>query len=210
VESILPDGPDNNVTPIKATRKPVSRRARFEVLKRDNYTCRYCRSTDNVLTIDHVIPVSLGGTDEPGNLVACCKDCNSGKSSSTPDDSSIARVLDDALRWSAAMQVAAGLALDDLEADQQYAAAFDRTWCGWTVQGTGELVDRPIDWRISVTTWRAAGMPLELLIDGASRALSNTRIPIHDKWRYFCGITWNRLTELQDRARLILDTEVSD
>lgn len=42
----------------------VSKRLRFEVLKRDNYTCRYCRASDGELTIDHVTPVALGGTDE--------------------------------------------------------------------------------------------------------------------------------------------------
>ena len=38
----------------------VSKRTRFEVLRRDNFTCRYCRSTDNELTVDHVTPVALG------------------------------------------------------------------------------------------------------------------------------------------------------
>lgn len=31
----------------------VTKRTRFEVLRRDNYTCRYCRSTDGALTVDH-------------------------------------------------------------------------------------------------------------------------------------------------------------
>ena len=57
----------------------VTKRTRFEVLRRDNYTCRYCRSTEHSLTIDHVTPVALGGSDDPSNLVACCRDCNSGK-----------------------------------------------------------------------------------------------------------------------------------
>lgn len=30
----------------------VSKRTRFEVLRRDDYTCRYCRSRENALTID--------------------------------------------------------------------------------------------------------------------------------------------------------------
>ena len=55
----------------------VSKRTRFEVLKRDNYTCRYCRSEENPLTVDHVVPTALGGSDAPDNLVAACKDCHS-------------------------------------------------------------------------------------------------------------------------------------
>ena len=37
----------------------VTKRVRFEVLRRDEYTCRYCRSKENELTIDHVVPVTL-------------------------------------------------------------------------------------------------------------------------------------------------------
>lgn len=37
----------------------VTKRTRFEVLRRDNYTCRYCHATDNPLTVDHVVPRAL-------------------------------------------------------------------------------------------------------------------------------------------------------
>jgi 5-methylcytosine-specific restriction endonuclease McrA len=65
----------------------VSKRARYEVLRRDNHTCRYCggKAPDVALTVDHVTPVALGGTDGPGNLVAACRDCNAGKAASHPD-----------------------------------------------------------------------------------------------------------------------------
>ena len=47
------------------------------VLERDGYVCPYCgRPAD---TVDHVIPVALGGTDTLDNLVAACKRCNSRK-----------------------------------------------------------------------------------------------------------------------------------
>ena len=39
----------------------VSKRLRYEILRRDNHTCRYCGESapDVKLTIDHVVPVSL-------------------------------------------------------------------------------------------------------------------------------------------------------
>lgn len=79
----------------------VSKRLRYEVLRRDNHACRYCgRSAPDVaLTVDHVVPVALGGSDDPGNLVTACRDCNSGKSASSPDAPIVANVADDALRW---------------------------------------------------------------------------------------------------------------
>ncbi|MFD9276847.1 HNH endonuclease [Streptomyces mirabilis] len=62
----------------------VSKRLRYEILRRDRYTCRYCGASapDAPMRVDHVTPVALGGTDHPSNLVAACEPCNSGKSSS--------------------------------------------------------------------------------------------------------------------------------
>lgn len=59
----------------------VSVRTRFEIFKRDNFTCRYCGrvSPSVVLEVDHVVPVCEGGTDDPMNLVASCWECNHGK-----------------------------------------------------------------------------------------------------------------------------------
>jgi hypothetical protein len=62
----------------------VSKRLRYEILRRDRYTCRYCGASapDAPLRVDHVTPVALGGTNHPSNLVAACEPCNSGKTSS--------------------------------------------------------------------------------------------------------------------------------
>lgn len=60
-------------------------RHRQTVLSRDNYQCVYCGSTDQ-LTLDHVVPVSRGGSDEIENLVACCQRCNSIKGARTPEE----------------------------------------------------------------------------------------------------------------------------
>ena len=52
---------------------PLSRR---EIFRRDHYTCQYCGNVTTVLTIDHVVPRSLGGKHEWTNLVAACPSCN--------------------------------------------------------------------------------------------------------------------------------------
>jgi 5-methylcytosine-specific restriction endonuclease McrA len=61
----------------------ISKRLRYEILRRDGHHCRYCGlgSDEVTITVDHVIPTALGGTDDPSNLVAACRDCNSGKAS---------------------------------------------------------------------------------------------------------------------------------
>ncbi len=71
-------------------RKPLSKSVRFEVFKRDSFTCQYCGRTapDVILEVDHIVPVAKGGTDEILNLVTSCRECNRGKSAKTLDDTS--------------------------------------------------------------------------------------------------------------------------
>ena len=51
---------------------------RKNVMKRDDYKCSSCGSTSN-LTIDHKIPLSLGGTNALSNLQTLCRDCHEDK-----------------------------------------------------------------------------------------------------------------------------------
>jgi hypothetical protein len=52
--------------------KPSVRRKIFE---RDNNQCRWCGTSEN-LTIDHIQPVSEGGTNRQSNLQTLCRSCN--------------------------------------------------------------------------------------------------------------------------------------
>lgn len=62
-------------------RKSLSKKVRFEVFKRDSFTCQYCgaRAPDVVLQVDHIEPVASGGTDDFMNLITSCRECNAGK-----------------------------------------------------------------------------------------------------------------------------------
>ena len=55
---------------------------RKSVLERDKYLCQPCaqdgRSTPCNI-VDHVVPKSEGGTDNPSNLQAICKPCHDAK-----------------------------------------------------------------------------------------------------------------------------------
>lgn len=54
---------------------------RFDVLLRDDFTCRYCglKAPHTELEVDHVIPVTLGGKATMENGVTACRECNRGK-----------------------------------------------------------------------------------------------------------------------------------
>lgn len=49
-----------------------------KVLEKYNHTCANCGSEDN-LTIDHIVPLSMGGTNTSDNIQPLCKSCNSKK-----------------------------------------------------------------------------------------------------------------------------------
>lgn len=63
-------------------RKSTGKRLRFEVFKRDHFTCQYCgaQPPDAVLVPDHITPVALGGETTIDNLITACEVCNAGKS----------------------------------------------------------------------------------------------------------------------------------
>lgn len=74
-----------------AKRIPLTKKTRFEVFKRDSFTCQYCgaKAPDVVLEVDHIIPVKEGGTNDILNLITSCKACNSGKSCRKLSDDSV-------------------------------------------------------------------------------------------------------------------------
>lgn len=55
------------------------------VYERDGYACQYCGAADD-LTIDHVRPLSRGGSNEMSNLLTACRSCNCSKGSAFEDD----------------------------------------------------------------------------------------------------------------------------
>lgn len=75
----------------------VPKRLRYEVLRRDNFSCRYCgaRAPLAELHVDHVIPRRHGGRDAAWNLTAACVECNLGKTDGVPDELTIREVRED-------------------------------------------------------------------------------------------------------------------
>jgi hypothetical protein len=191
-----------NDTPAVNVRKAVSRRVRFEVLRRDNHTCRYCgASAPNVaLTVDHVVPSALGGSDDPSNLVTACRDCNAGKGSTSPDERVVAEVDELAVKYAAAFEQASEMrrakAATEREVAEDFYVEAHKMWPhdDWL----------PGDWDTSIIRLAGAGLELEAMLAYVSVAVCAMNIPPRRMFRYFCGCCWNEVSRRQELAMELL------
>lgn len=55
-----------------------------KVGRRDGFQCAICKHTGNDLQVDHIHPVSKGGTNDLANLQLLCPSCNMSKGNRTP------------------------------------------------------------------------------------------------------------------------------
>ena len=180
----------------------ASKRLRFEILRRDNHACRYCGGTapDVALTVDHILPVALGGTDDPTNLVAACRDCNAGKASINPDQPIVDDVAQDAIRWRRALTVAAQRAVSD-EAEQD--KLNDQLFALWE-DSMPQWAALPNDFPQKFTTFRSRGLPQDAIAQAIWIASAAGHVPQRSRWNYFCGICWKKISELEATARALL------
>lgn len=68
-----------------------SKKLRFEIFKRDSFTCQYCgrKAPEVVLQCDHIEPAAEGGTADILNLITACFDCNLGKGARRISDQTV-------------------------------------------------------------------------------------------------------------------------
>lgn len=186
----------------------VSKRTRFEVLRRDNYTCRYCRSTEGELTVDHVVPASLGGSDNPSNLVAACKDCNAGKASTSPDEAIVVDVSDDEIRWARALKQASERRIAELRRRQEVTDWFVSLW----ESSMPAFADLPEVAEVADTVGRFMGLGLaaEEIEHAVHSAAAASHVYQRARWKYWCGICWNKVRTLHDEARAIFTDEPAE
>ena len=128
-----------------AERKTISKKIRFEVLKRDKFTCQYCGASapSVVLEIDHIKPVSKGGKNDLLNLVTSCKDCNRGKSNIELSDDSVLKKQQEQLQELADRKEQLEMMLEWRESLNQLEDDY--------VDAVVDLFDMQTDWSVSDT-----------------------------------------------------------
>lgn len=181
----------------------VSTRTRFEVFKRDKFTCQYCGRTPPtvILHVDHVVATANGGTDAPINLVTACQDCNLGKSDVPLDQ--VTRPLADQIAEAKERreQVEAfNQFLADARADEDDAIEtlgvhwFHSFMDGEWVFGSSSRIN-------SIRTFLRR-LPFERIKEAMDIAESRISVFGRDdnkRWRYFCGVCWNMIREAEGR-----------
>lgn len=177
----------------KSQRRPISKKLRFEVFKRDRFVCQYCGAhpPSVILEPDHINPVCNGGGNNIENLITSCFDCNRGKAGN------LLTVIPKSLKQKSAeiseredqingYREVIQLQLDRIESDM------------WVVADTlipkASVDGMRRDWLQSIKTFNAR-LERHLVIDAAEIAFSKYPFSIKNRFPYFCGICWNRIKE---------------
>ena len=174
------------------SRIPIGKTLRFEVFKRDRFTCQYCGATppDAVLEVDHIDPVALGGTNDEGNLVTACFNCNRGKAARSLTVAP-ASLSEKALRIAEAEEQLAGYrAIMRAQAERKEADV-------WLVVDAlfGEQETTHV--RFESIKRFLERLPLESVIEaaGIARGAYGIGRGRARRFKYFCGVCWRKIGE---------------
>lgn len=181
-------------------RKPVSKRVRFEIFKRDGFACQYCGQTPPavVLEIDHIVAVVEGGSSEPHNLITACFDCNRGKGAvplsdrASPEDLKVRRELvQERVEQAEAyeMMLQERRRAEDAAIDEVI-AVYEESFEGWTLLDKNRPSIRNFLRQLPKTEVIEA---MEIACTRMARnEKANSRSPA---FHYFCGVCWRKIRE---------------
>lgn len=179
----------------KNKRKTISKKTRFEVFKRDGFSCQYCGATPPavVLHVDHVDPVANGGQNDMDNLVTACESCNQGKSDRSLDDipqtlqDKAALVLEREAQIRGYQGVLAAKRQRIEDECSEVVDMYERFNEGYT------LNDKSL---VSVRNF-IEKLGLHEVLSAMERAYSNAKVRRNQEYKYFCGICWSKIREIQ-------------
>lgn len=177
-------------------RKAISKKIRFEVFKRDNFTCQYCGATPPqvILHVDHIVAVARGGENDMDNYATSCESCNQGKAANS---------------LTSVPQSLKSKAADISEREEQlrgYHAVIeakrnrieDESWDVAEILEPGSI-ENGFNRRnlISIRSFVEKLGVFETM-DAAEIAKAKFPWPTRKLFLYFCGICWRKLRESQN------------
>jgi hypothetical protein len=180
-----------------AKRKAMSKTLRFEVFKRDGFQCQYCGANPPqvVLQVDHIHPVSKGGSDEIGNLITSCQPCNLGKG--VRPLSSVTQGMKEQAKEAAEREEQIKGYAEVMEAARQRMER--EAWAVAAALEGAEAIDeysRANLQSIRMFIKRAGYWPV---IEAADTAYGRFGIS-QRAFKYFCGICWGLIREIENAS----------
>lgn len=182
----------------KPKRKAMSKRLRFEVFKRDAFTCQYCGAhpPNATLHVDHINPVSNGGGNDIDNLITSCDCCNFGKSDrllseipkSIKDKSAELAEREEQIAGYNAILMSRMNRIENESWDIAAAIEgkeFIESYSKQNLQSIKRFLER---------------LPFAEVLDAAISANSKFNQPGARQFKYFCGICWGKIREAQDAS----------
>lgn len=173
-------------------REPVSKKTRFEVFKRDSFTCTYCgaKPPKVVLELDHLQPVSKGGGNGLDNLFTACFDCNRGKGNREigvhqPSLGDRAALLQEKKEQLEAFQAMV------LEMEEQIEQTV------WVIIFELFRANKTSEIRFAACRNFLVELGLDECLDAAQIAMRNKPYSENQRFRYFCGICHRKRRERQ-------------
>lgn len=177
-------------------RKSISPKTKFEIFKRDGFTCQYCGShpPSAILHIDHINPVSKGGDNSDGNLITSCSNCNGGKA---------ARLLTSIPK--SLKQKSEEIAEKEKQINGYYKVMeAQKIRIETDVWRVAEILCKsyPIDgmrrdWFNSIKRFNE-NLGVHVVMDAMEIAASKFTYSEAKAFSYFCGICWNKIKEAKN------------
>lgn len=169
-------------------RKSLSLTARFRIFHRDSFTCQYCgrKPPEIVLEVDHIRPVSEGGTNDELNLVTSCFECNRGKGATSLECAPTS--LHEAAAQAQERMLQVKRMAEIIEAERE--AFEDQCWA------IAEIIQPGASGGYSRANMRSIRMFVRKIgyVETCDAAYIAAERHGEGGWRfrYFCGVCWNK------------------
>lgn len=177
-------------------RQSISKKTRFEVFKRDAFTCQYCGAHPPgiLLHVDHIVPVAGGGVNHMDNYVTSCDACNLGKGARSL--SVVPQSLSEKAKAVAEREEQLLGYQSIMEAKRERLDA--EIWRVAEIIEPGSPsagMDR--DWTNSIRKFLEK-LGLHEVLDSADIARAKYRYGGRRTFLYFCGVCWTRIRQQQE------------
>lgn len=168
----------------------ISKKKRFEVFKRDGFTCQYCGDTPPkaILHVDHINPVSKGGKNDMDNLITACDSCNLGKSAN------LLTSIPESLKEKAARVAESEEQIKGFRKimDEKENRIIDDAWSVAAVLEGVDYVESYNRRNFASIKKFLELLPYHEVIDSAEISMSKS-YNSSSQFKYFCGACWRKI-----------------